>query len=231
MLYGPQGAWAEALGDGPWIVEEFTHPFAGWQGAYLRWRPETWPLDAERYLLAASTRHRLPLLGCYVCVSCFGYVVALVPRAIVARYVVDPDGTQAWIEGEWALAQCAADHGLAWGAPVWRHWPAGRRSHPGRRPPSSCAACWLAPPVPRARAVWRATGRAGNPATALGFPARQPCRVKVTDLGEPCWGEPCGDPERQVGDGRGCAATSRHDGLAARAGGQVIGAGVDRFRP
>jgi hypothetical protein len=114
MLFGPQGAWAEQLKEGPWTVEDLMLPFAGWQGAYLRWRPETWPLDAERYLLVASIQHRLPLLGCYVCVSCFGNVVALVPGAIVARYVVDPDGTQAWVEGEWALAQCAADHGLAW---------------------------------------------------------------------------------------------------------------------
>jgi hypothetical protein len=68
----------------------------------------------ERYLLDASRRDRMPLLGCYVQVSDFGYVVGLVAGEVVARYVVNPRRTQVWIEGGWALEQCAAHHGPDW---------------------------------------------------------------------------------------------------------------------
>jgi hypothetical protein len=114
MVYGPQGRWVERLEDGPWRVEEVLAPFGGWQGTYLNWREGCWPADAERYLLGASSRDQLPLLGCYVQVSDFGYAVALLAGEVVARYVVNPSRTQAWIEGGWALQQCAAHHGPAW---------------------------------------------------------------------------------------------------------------------
>ena len=68
----------------------------------------------EHYLLDASRRYQQPLLGCYVQVSDFGYVVALLPGEIVSRYVVNPDRTVVWIEGGWALEQCAAHHGADW---------------------------------------------------------------------------------------------------------------------
>jgi hypothetical protein len=114
MIYGPQGRWIEHLDDGPWRVEEILAPFGGWQGTYLNWREGCWPADVERYLLDASRRDRMPLLGCYVQVSDFGYVVGLVAGEVVARYVVNPRRTQVWIEGGWALEQCAAHHGPDW---------------------------------------------------------------------------------------------------------------------
>ena len=114
MVYGPQGAWIEHLDDGPWRVEELLAPFGGWQGTYLNWREGCWPADVEHYLLEASRRYRMPLLGCYVQVSDFGYVVGLLPGEVVTRYVVNPIRTQAWIEGGWALEQCAAHHGPDW---------------------------------------------------------------------------------------------------------------------
>jgi hypothetical protein len=114
MIYGPQGRWIEHLDDGPWRVEEILAPFGGWQGTYLNWRGGCWPADVERYLLDASRRDRMPLLGCYVQVSDFGYVVGLVAGEVVARYVVNPRRTQVWIEGGWALEQCAAHHGPDW---------------------------------------------------------------------------------------------------------------------
>jgi hypothetical protein len=114
MVHGPQGTWIEHLEDGPWTVEELLAPFGGWRGTYLNWREGCWPADVERYLLDASRRYRTPLLGCYVQVSDFGYVVALLAGEAVARYVVNPNRTQAWIEGGWALEQCAAHHGPDW---------------------------------------------------------------------------------------------------------------------
>jgi hypothetical protein len=83
-------------------------------GTYLNWREDSWPADAQQYLIEASRRDRVPLLGCYVQVSDFGYVVALLSGEVVARYVVNPQGTEGWIEGGWALQQCAAGHGADW---------------------------------------------------------------------------------------------------------------------
>jgi hypothetical protein len=95
-------------------VEELLAPFGGWQGRYLNWRKGCWPADVERYVLDASRRYRMPLLGCYVQVSDFGYVVALLAGEVLARYVVNPNRTQVWIEGGWALEQSAARHGPDW---------------------------------------------------------------------------------------------------------------------
>jgi hypothetical protein len=114
MVYGPQGTWGEHLDDGPLTFEELLEPFAGWQGTYLNWREDSWPADAQQYLIEASRRDRVPLLGCYVQVSDFGYVVALLPGEVVARYVVNPRRTEGWIEGGWALQQCAIGHGADW---------------------------------------------------------------------------------------------------------------------
>jgi hypothetical protein len=125
MVYGPQGAWSEHLDDGPWTVEELLEPFAGWQGTYLNWREDSWPSDAQQYLIDASRRDRVPLLGCYVQVSDFGYVVGLRPGEVVACYVVNPEGTEGWIEGGWALEQCATHHGADWrriGLEALAHW-------------------------------------------------------------------------------------------------------------
>jgi hypothetical protein len=79
----------------------------------------------------------MPLLGCYVQVSDFGYVVGLVAGEVVARYVVNPRRTQVWIEGGWALEQCAAHQGPTGSAPAWTPWRAGRRLRPGPLPWSS----------------------------------------------------------------------------------------------
>lgn len=114
MVYGPQGTWIEHLEDGPWRVEEILAPFGGWQGTYLNWREGCWPADVEHDLLDASRRYQMPLLGCYVQVSDFGYVVALLDSEVVARYVVNPNGTEGWIEGGRTLEQCAAHHGPDW---------------------------------------------------------------------------------------------------------------------
>lgn len=147
MVYGPQGTWSQHLDDGPWTVEELLEPFAGWRGAYLNWREDCWPADVEHSLIEVSRRDRVPLLGCYVQVSDFGYVVALLPGAVVARYVVNPEGTQGWIEGGWALEQCATHQGAGWRRAGLAAWRAGRGWRPGPlrwtswshcSPPSTC---------------------------------------------------------------------------------------------
>jgi hypothetical protein len=44
----------------------------------------------------------------------FGYVVGLLAGEVVARYLVNPNRTAVWIEGAWALEQCAAHLGADW---------------------------------------------------------------------------------------------------------------------
>lgn len=113
LLYAPGETWIEDLLDGPWELEALTEPAGGWHGAFFKHCQEQ-PWEVERRLRTLSDHHAIPLLACYVETSDFGYALALAHGELVARYVVNAHGADDFVEGIWALRECAALHGLDW---------------------------------------------------------------------------------------------------------------------
>jgi hypothetical protein len=68
----------------------------------------------ERRLLTVGREHKIPILACYVETSDFGYTLALLQGEFVARYVVNAQGAEDFLEGRWAVEESVALHGLDW---------------------------------------------------------------------------------------------------------------------
>ena len=112
-LYAPGDGWVEQLLNGPWTLEALSEPAGGWHGVFFVHSQEQ-PWEVERRLRTVSGRAAIPMLACYVETSDFGYALALLRGELVARYVVNAQAAEDFVEGVWALERCVALHGRDW---------------------------------------------------------------------------------------------------------------------